>query len=178
LQNFQKSAKFLQNLAELVTSIFSAVSTKHSSAHSCLNAQKVAMKMNTWLQRCRIWRSSYESQSNEVEYFFPKRWLSGCIEVNRDDMCMCAREGGCERVRRWGGGGKPRRIPAGPKFPFPEKLYLDPVPRSYTPGPAVTFRPKIWFYLHKEFPRGPPPGLGGRSCRKRQFYNSKMHRAL
>ena len=32
--------------------------------------------------------------------FFPKDDISGCIKVNRDDMCMCAREGGCERVRR------------------------------------------------------------------------------
>ena len=33
-------------------------------------------------------------------FFFPKDDISGCIKVNRDDMCMCAREGGCERVRR------------------------------------------------------------------------------
>ena len=55
-------------------------------------------------------------KSASVCPFFPKRWQSGCIKVNRDDMCRCAREGGYERVWRWGGGGNPRRIPAGRKL--------------------------------------------------------------
>ena len=111
--------------------------------------------------------------------FFPKRWQSGCIKVNRVDMCRCVRVGGCGCMLggwRWGSlaGSGPGRIlkkipdpmPDPGQRPFP--IWKSIIGRFYwltrrtrssiqlwRHGSDFTYtknseRPGLGFYLHKD----------------------------
>ena len=107
--------------------------------------------------------------------FFPKRWLSGCIKVNRDDMCRCVRVGGCGCML----GGRPWAASAGPPaaeiFPWFQILY----PRSY-PDPARYFFAESFICLKSMIGRFQTDewSLWGRSSWKWLFYWRKTRCAL
>ena len=123
--------------------------------------------------------------------FFPKDDNLGVLKSTAT-TCACVR--GRVGVSECGGevgvgslgGSRPAR-----NFHFRRNctsiLYLDPIPRSYTsilyldpiPRSCSNFSAENLILSTQrivDWLSTKPPG--GRSCRKRQFYNSKMHRAL